>query len=206
LAALGWSLRTTDIVAFPGALPKEVMFELVDLENRDAVHRLADGCGLILHFGGVSTEQSFEAILGLNIRGSFHIYEAARREATRVVFPSSVHAVGLYEGTFPGRWRQRGPFSSRHRRQQIWSLRRSPQPGDAINEVLRRSDDRGRTEAILTVDSPPLPIMTGKKKRVVRYIARTLSDRERKRVFVAVEGRDVMHKTGAIEQCVRRGN
>jgi uronate dehydrogenase len=54
---------------------------------------------LILHFGGVSTEQSFEAILGPNFRGAFHIYEAARREGARVVFPSSVHAVGLYERT-----------------------------------------------------------------------------------------------------------
>jgi uronate dehydrogenase len=99
LAALGWRLRATDIVAFPGDLPKNVVFEIVDLEDRDGVHRLADGCGLILHFGGVSTEQSFEAILGPNIRGVFHIYEAARREAARVVFPSSVHAVGLYERT-----------------------------------------------------------------------------------------------------------
>lgn len=97
LAALGWSLRATDIIPFPGELPSQVSFELVDLEDRDAVQRLAVGCGLILHFGGVSTEQSFDAILGPNLRGCFHIYEAARRERARVVFPSSVHAVGLYE-------------------------------------------------------------------------------------------------------------
>ena len=99
LAVLGWSLRTTDIVPFPGELPPQASFELADLEDRDAVQRLAEGCGLILHFGGVSTEQSFEAILGPNFRGCFHIYEAARRERARVVFPSSVHAVGLYERT-----------------------------------------------------------------------------------------------------------
>ena len=99
LTALGWSLRATDIVPFPGELPSGASFEFVDLEDRDAVRRLAEGCGLILHFGGVSTEQSFEAILGPNLRGCFHIYEAARRERARVVFPSSVHAVGLYERT-----------------------------------------------------------------------------------------------------------
>jgi uronate dehydrogenase len=99
LAALGWSLRATDIVPFPEELPPEVPFELVDLEDRDAVQRSAEGCGLILHFGGVSTEQPFDAVLGPNLRGSFHIYEAARREGARVVFPSSVHTVGLYERT-----------------------------------------------------------------------------------------------------------
>ena len=99
LTALGWSLRATDIVPFPGELPSEASFELVDLEDRDAVRRSAEGCGLILHFGGVSTEQSFDAILGPNLRGCFNIYEAARREGARVVFPSSVHTVGLYERT-----------------------------------------------------------------------------------------------------------
>ena len=99
LAALGWLLRATDVVPFPSELPSGVSFELVDLEDRNAVRRSAEGCGLILHFGGVSTEQSFEAILGPNLQGCFHIYEAARRETARVVFPSSVHAVGLYERT-----------------------------------------------------------------------------------------------------------
>jgi uronate dehydrogenase len=99
LAALGWSIRATDIAPFPGEPSSRVSFELVDLEDLDAVQRLAEGCGLILHFGGVSTEQPFEATLGPNIRGCFHIYEAARRERARVVFPSSVHVVGLYERT-----------------------------------------------------------------------------------------------------------
>jgi uronate dehydrogenase len=99
LAELGWPMRVTEVVSFPGDLPAGASFEIADLEDREAVRRLADGCGLILHFGGISTEQSFEAILGPNLRGSFHIYEAARRGRARVVFPSSVHAVGLYERT-----------------------------------------------------------------------------------------------------------
>jgi uronate dehydrogenase len=99
LAALGWTLRATDIVPFADELPPGASFEMVDLEDRDAVWRSAEGCCLILHFGGVSTEQSFDTILGPNLQGCFHIYEAARRERARVVFPSSVHAVGLYERT-----------------------------------------------------------------------------------------------------------
>ena len=40
-----------------------------------------------------------ETVLGPNLRGAFHIYEAARSQRARVVFPSSVHAVGLYDRT-----------------------------------------------------------------------------------------------------------
>jgi uronate dehydrogenase len=97
LGALGWTLRLTDIVEFPDPLPPGATFQIGDLEDQAAVRALADGCGLILHFGGVSTEKSFEAILAANLRGGFHIYEAARRERARVVFASSIHAVGMYE-------------------------------------------------------------------------------------------------------------
>jgi uronate dehydrogenase len=97
LGALGWRLRLTDIKAFPDALPPNASFKRLDLEDREGVFRVAEGCGLILHFGGVSTEQSFETIFGPNLRGTFHVYEAARREKTRVVYASSVHVVGLYE-------------------------------------------------------------------------------------------------------------
>ena len=99
LAALGWTLRLTDVVPLPIPLPPNASFTIADLEDQQAVNDLAEGCGLILHFGGISTEQSFETVLGPNFRGSFHIYEAARSQKARVVFPSSVHAVGLYERT-----------------------------------------------------------------------------------------------------------
>ena len=97
LGALGWTLRLTDIAAFPDPLPAGASFETVDLEDRAAVEAVAEGCRHILHFGGVSTEQPFETIIGANLRGSFHVYEAARRQQARVIFASSNHAVGLYE-------------------------------------------------------------------------------------------------------------
>ena len=62
-----------------------------------AISRLAEGCGAILHLGGVSVERPFEEVLGPNIRGLYHIYEAARREKARVVFASSNHSVGFHE-------------------------------------------------------------------------------------------------------------
>ena len=61
--------------------------------------RLAEGCGAIVHLGGVSVERPFEEILGPNIHGLYHIYEAARREHARVIFASSNHSVGFHERT-----------------------------------------------------------------------------------------------------------
>ncbi|MDQ0391494.1 NAD-dependent epimerase/dehydratase family protein [Labrys monachus] len=99
LAALGWTLRLTDIRDFPDPLPPGAAFERADLEEGGAVGALARGCGLILHFGGISTEHPFDTILGPNLRGSFNIYEAARQEKARVVFASSNHVFGFYERT-----------------------------------------------------------------------------------------------------------
>ena len=56
---------------------------------------------MILHFGGVSVEKPFEEVLGPNIRGLYHIYEAARREGARVLFASSNHAIGFHERSVP---------------------------------------------------------------------------------------------------------
>ncbi len=99
LSAQGWALRLTDIAPFPDQLPSGVAFTRADLNDGVTTLRLAEGCGAILHFGGVSTEKPFEEVLGPNIRGLYHIYEAARRERARVVFASSNHAIGFHERT-----------------------------------------------------------------------------------------------------------
>ena len=99
LSAQGWTLRLTDIAPFPDPLPKSATFTKADLNEGMTILRLAEGCQAILHFGGVSTEHPFEEVLGPNIRGLFHIYEAARREKARVVFASSNHSIGFHERT-----------------------------------------------------------------------------------------------------------
>ncbi len=97
LGAKGWTLRMTDIVPFPDTLPPSSRFERMDLNDGVALLRLAEGCGTILHFGGISVDRPFEEVLGPNLRGLYHVYEAARRERARVVFASSNHAVGFHE-------------------------------------------------------------------------------------------------------------
>jgi uronate dehydrogenase len=97
LSAQGWTLRLTDIVPFPDAIPASASFTRADLNDGVTILRLAEGCGAIVHLGGISNEQPFETILGPNIRGLHHIYEAARREQARVVFASSNHSIGFHE-------------------------------------------------------------------------------------------------------------
>ena len=71
-----------------------------DLGDKQAVDALVAGCDAIVHLGGVSVERSFEEILDANIRGIFHVYEAARRHGVkRVVFASSNHVVGFHKQT-----------------------------------------------------------------------------------------------------------
>jgi len=97
LAAKGWNLRLTDIAPFPDAVPAGTSFTRADLEDGAMILRLAEGCGTILHFGGISVEHPFETVIGPNIRGLYHAYEAARREKARMVFASSNHAIGFHE-------------------------------------------------------------------------------------------------------------
>ena len=97
LGARGWTLRLTDIAPFPDGLPAGASFTRADLNDGVAMLRLAEGCGMILHFGGVSVERPFEEVLDPNIRGLYHVYEAARREGARVLFASSNHAIGFHE-------------------------------------------------------------------------------------------------------------
>jgi uronate dehydrogenase len=96
LAGKGWDLRLTDIRPFPGPVPERAVFEIADLVNATRIHELAQDCGTILHFGGVSVERPFDEVIGPNIRGLYNIYEAARLNHSRVVFASSNHTVGFH--------------------------------------------------------------------------------------------------------------
>jgi uronate dehydrogenase len=97
LSTEGWTLRLTDLTPFPDTVPTGATFTRADLNDGVTILRLAEGCGAIVHLGGVSVERPFEEVLGPNIRGLYHIYEAARRENARVIFASSNHSVGFHE-------------------------------------------------------------------------------------------------------------
>ncbi|MGY4535172.1 uronate dehydrogenase [Pseudomonas sp. TE3786] len=91
-------LRLSDIAEMAPAAGSHEEVQICDLSDKQAVHQLVEGVDAILHFGGVSVERPFEEILGANICGVFHIYEAARRHGVkRVIFASSNHVIGFYK-------------------------------------------------------------------------------------------------------------
>ncbi|MBK5519395.1 NAD(P)-dependent oxidoreductase [Pseudomonas sp. TH10] len=91
-------LRLSDIAALAPAVDDREEIVLCDLADKQSVHELVEDVDAILHFGGVSVERPFEEILGANICGVFHIYEAARRHGVkRVIFASSNHVIGFYK-------------------------------------------------------------------------------------------------------------
>lgn len=87
------SHRNTDI---DPAGPGEEL-AVADLADKAAVMAMLDGVDAVVHLGGVSTEQTWEAILDGNIVGMVNLYEAARRHGVRrIVFASSNHVTGFY--------------------------------------------------------------------------------------------------------------
>jgi uronate dehydrogenase len=96
LGHIATSLRLSDI-AEPGDLPAGAQFVPCDLADAGAVDALVKGCDGILHLGGISTEQGFDAILNANLIGVRNLYEAARRHGhPRIFLASSNHVVGFY--------------------------------------------------------------------------------------------------------------
>ena len=90
-------VRVSDISPMAPATGEHEEVMICDLANKSAVLALAKDVDAIVHLGGISTERAFEEILEANIRGTFHIYEAARKAGIkRVVFASSNHVTGFY--------------------------------------------------------------------------------------------------------------
>ncbi|RYY77531.1 MAG: NAD(P)-dependent oxidoreductase [Comamonadaceae bacterium] len=89
-------LRLSDVAAMDPATDGEEVVQAA-LEDRAAIHALVEGIDAIVHLGGVSTEQPFDAVLPANIVGFYNLYEAARlHKVKRVVFASSNHVTGFY--------------------------------------------------------------------------------------------------------------
>jgi uronate dehydrogenase len=92
----GYGLRLTDIVPRDDA-PEGCEFVQADLADKGAVLALCEGVDGIAHFGAISSENTFEAILDANIRGTWHVFEGAKANRARVVFASTNHTIGFHE-------------------------------------------------------------------------------------------------------------
>lgn len=87
----------TDHIADP--LPNETYVK-ADLGDLDAMVDLLQGADMVVHFGAIGDEAPFDAILKSNMIGAYNIWEAAyRNKVRRVVYASSIHAVGMHKKT-----------------------------------------------------------------------------------------------------------
>ena len=93
-------LVSTDIAEDVGTLYPGEAYVSADLAALDAMVALLKGADMVVHFGAMGDEAPFEQILGPNIVGAYNIWEAAYRNGVRrVVYASSIHAVGMHPKT-----------------------------------------------------------------------------------------------------------
>lgn len=90
------SLILSDRVA-PDGLEAGESFRPAELTDPDTLDAALAGVDRVLHLGGQPVEAAWETVRAANIDGLMSFYEAARRAGVaRVVYASSVHAVGFY--------------------------------------------------------------------------------------------------------------
>ena len=93
-------LVSTDIVDDIGKLYTGETYHKADLASLDQMEAVIEGADMVVHFGAIGDEAPFETILGPNIIGAYNVWEAAYRKGVRrVVYASSVHAVGMHSRT-----------------------------------------------------------------------------------------------------------
>lgn len=97
LAKMADQLVSSDISSSPQKLLENETYVKADLADLDAVCALLEGAEMVVHFGAIADEAPFDAILQSNIIGAYNVWEAAfRNNLKRVVYASSIHAVGLH--------------------------------------------------------------------------------------------------------------
>jgi len=100
LSKMAEELVSTDIADNLGQLYEGESYQQADLTSLAEMEAVLDGADMVVHFGAIGDEAPFETILGPNIIGAYNVWEAAYRKGVRrVVYASSVHAVGMHSRT-----------------------------------------------------------------------------------------------------------
>lgn len=90
-------LVTTDLADGVGKLYPGERYVKADLADLGAMVDLLQGADMVVHFGAIGDEAPWEQILPANIIGAYNIWEAAyQNKVRRVVYASSIHAVGMH--------------------------------------------------------------------------------------------------------------
>lgn len=100
LTGLCDELVSSDIVADIGRTYPGERYQPADLGVYDDIHALLEGADMVVHFGAIGDEAPWEQIHRSNILGAYNVWEAAHaRGLRRVVYASSIHAVGMHPKT-----------------------------------------------------------------------------------------------------------
>lgn len=100
LSQLCDELVSTDIADDIGKCYDGERYVKADLASLDDMMAVLEGADQVVHFGAVSDEAPFDDILGPNIIGAYNVWEAAyQNKVRRVVYASSIHAVGMHAKT-----------------------------------------------------------------------------------------------------------
>ena len=100
LARMCEELVSTDQVEALEGLAENERYVKADLADLGAMVDLLEGADMVVHFGAIPDEAPFEELLGPNFIGAYTVWEAAHRNGVRrVVYASSIHAVGMYPKT-----------------------------------------------------------------------------------------------------------
>lgn len=100
LAKMCDELVTTDLADNVSDLAANETYVSANLNDLDAMVDLLDGADMVVHFGAIGDEAPWDDILQSNIIGAYNIWEAAyRNKVRRVVYASSIHAVGMHKKT-----------------------------------------------------------------------------------------------------------
>ncbi|MCF2904928.1 NAD(P)-dependent oxidoreductase [Octadecabacter sp. CECT 8868] len=184
LASLADELLSVDIAAAPADLLENETFVQADCSNFDEVLPLMEGADIAVHFASIVDERPFEELLGPNYLSSYNVWEAGYRHGVkRVIYASSVHAVGMLENsagidtdadhapdTFYGLakcftedlgklyWSKRG-MESVHLR--IFSCTKVPQNARALRTWLSFDDLRHLVERSITTQATGFAVVYG---------------------------------------------
>ncbi len=94
------TLVSTDLAEDIGTLYPGESYVKADLADLNAVADILKDADMVIHFGAIADEAPWEDILHSNIIGAYNVWEAAHRNGVkRVVYASSVHAVGMHKKT-----------------------------------------------------------------------------------------------------------
>ncbi|MEL7429827.1 MAG: NAD(P)-dependent oxidoreductase [Pseudomonadota bacterium] len=97
MTAWAEELVSTDIADDIGTLYPSERYVKADLASLDDMMGVLEGADMVVHMGAYADEGPFEKLLGPNFVGAYNVWEAAFQQGLkRVIYGSSIHAVGMY--------------------------------------------------------------------------------------------------------------